>query len=83
MASFSYRLSFSSFSMAKNICRNVSYDMWGITGEFTLALTVAKTSFHYDWFAISVPARSLLLFDDYQSLGLIPFGLIFSSSNLA
>ena len=29
----------------------------------TLALTVAKTSSHYDRFAISVPARSLLLFD--------------------
>ena len=27
------------------------------------ALTVAKTSFHYDCFAISVPARSLLLFE--------------------
>ena len=29
----------------------------------TLALTVAKTSSHYDRFAISVPVRSLLLFD--------------------
>ena len=62
-ASFSYRFSFSSFSMAKNICRNVLYDMWGISGVCTLALTVAKTSSHYDRFAISVPARSLLLFD--------------------
>ena len=32
-------------------------------GVYTLALTVAKTSSHYDGFAISVPARSLLLFD--------------------
>ena len=37
--------------------------MWGICGVCTLALTVAKTSSHYDRFAISVPARSLLLFD--------------------
>ena len=37
--------------------------MWGISGVCTLALTVAKTSSHYDRFAISVPARSLLLFD--------------------
>ena len=50
-------------SQAKNICRNVSYDMWGISGVCTLALTVAKASSHYDRFAISVPARSLLLFD--------------------
>ena len=50
-------------SQAKNICRNVSYDIWGISGVCTLALTVAKTSYHYDRFAISVPARSLLLFD--------------------
>ena len=48
---------------AKNICRNVSYEMWGISGVCTLDLTVAKTSSHYDRFAISVPARSLLLFD--------------------
>ena len=50
-------------SQVKNICRNVSYDMWGISGGCTLALTVTKTSSHYDRFAISVPARSLLLFD--------------------
>ena len=50
-------------SQAENICRNVSYNMWGISGVCTLALTVAKTSSHYDGFAISVPARSLLLFD--------------------
>ena len=37
--------------------------MWGICCVCTLALTVAKTSPHYDRFAISVPARSLLLFD--------------------
>ena len=37
--------------------------MWGRTGVCTLALTVTKTSSHYDRFAISVPARSLLLFD--------------------
>ena len=37
--------------------------MWGICDVCTLALTVAKTSSHYDRFAISVPARSLLLFD--------------------
>ena len=37
--------------------------MWGISGVFTLALTVAKTSSNYDRFAIFVPARSLLLFD--------------------
>ena len=50
-------------SQAKNICRNVSYDLWGISGVCTLALTVAKTSSHYDCFAIFVPARFLLLFD--------------------
>ena len=50
-------------SQAKNICRNVSCDMWGISDVCTLALTVAKTSSHYDRFAISVLARSLLLFD--------------------
>ena len=33
-------------SQAKNICRNVSYDMWGISGACTLAPTVAKTSSH-------------------------------------
>ena len=50
-------------SQAKNICRNVLYDMWGISGVCTLALTVAKPSSHYDRFAISVSDRSLLLFD--------------------
>ena len=50
-------------SQAKNICRNVSYDMWGISGVCTLALTVAKISSHYDRFAVSVPPGSLLLFD--------------------
>ena len=50
-------------SQAKNISRNVSYDIWGISGVCMLALTVAKTSSRYDQFAISVPARSLLLFD--------------------
>ena len=50
-------------SQAKNICRNVSYDKWGISGVCTLALTVAKTSSRYDQFAISAPARSLLLFE--------------------
>ena len=29
-------------SQAKNICRNVSYDMWGISRVCTLALIVAK-----------------------------------------
>ena len=37
--------------------------MWGISDVCTLALTVAKTSSHYDRFAIFVPDRSLLLFD--------------------
>ena len=37
--------------------------MWGISDVCTLALTVEKTSSHYDRFAISVPGRSLLLFD--------------------
>ena len=37
--------------------------IWGICGVCTLALTVAKSSSHYDRFAIFVPARSLLLFD--------------------
>ena len=37
--------------------------MWGICDVCTLALTVAKTSSHCDHSAISVPARSLLLFD--------------------
>ena len=50
-------------SQAKNICRNFSSDMLGITGVCMLALTVAKTSSLYDRFAISVPARSSLLFD--------------------
>ena len=46
--------------------------MWGICGVCTLALTVAKISSHYDRFAISVPARSLLLFDlAEQDLGSI------------
>ena len=31
-----------------HICRNVSHDMWGISGVCTLDLTVAKTSSHYD-----------------------------------
>ena len=39
------------------------YHKWGICGVCTLALIVAKTSSHYDRFAIFVPARSLLLFD--------------------
>ena len=56
-------------SQAENTCRNVSYDIWGISGVCTLALTVAKTSSHYDRFAISVPARSLLLFDLAQQDG--------------
>ena len=30
-------------SQAKNICRNVSYDMWSISGVCTLSLTVALT----------------------------------------
>ena len=43
-------------SQAKTIfCRNVSYDMWGIFSVCTLGFTVAKTSSHYDRFAISVP----------------------------
>ena len=37
--------------------------MWGKSDVRTLALTVTKTSSHYDRSAISVPARSLLLFD--------------------
>ena len=37
--------------------------MWGKSDVCTLALTVTMTSSHYDRFAISVPARSLLLFD--------------------
>ena len=43
--------------------------MWGICGVCTLVLTVAKTSSHYDRFAIFVPARSLLLFDLAQQDG--------------
>ena len=43
--------------------------MWGISGVCTLALTVAKTSSHYDRFAISVPARFLLLVDLAQRDG--------------
>ena len=35
----------------------------GVSSVCTLALTVAKTSSHYDRFAISVPAWSLLLFE--------------------
>ena len=49
------------------ICKNRLFEseniIWGISDVCTLALTVAKTSSHYDRFAISVPARSLLLFD--------------------
>ena len=45
--------------------------MWGICCVCTVALTVAKTSCHYDRFAISVPARSLLLFDLAQKDGKI------------
>ena len=56
-------------SQAENICRNVSYDMCGISDVCTLALTVAETSSHYDRFAIAVPARSLLLFDLAQQNG--------------
>ena len=37
--------------------------MLGLFDVCTLALNGAKISFHYDRFAISVPARSLLLFD--------------------
>ena len=48
-------------SRNKNVNENII--MWGICGVCTLALTVAKTSSHYDRFAIFVPARSLLLFD--------------------
>ena len=48
------------------ICRNVSHDICDVC---TLALTVAKTSSHYDRFAIFVPARSLLLFDLAQQDG--------------
>ena len=46
----------------KNL-QNFSFLMWGKSGVCTLAVTVTKTSSHYDRFAISVPARSLLLFD--------------------
>ena len=55
------------------ICKNRLFEseniMWGISDVCTLALTVAKTSSHYDRFAISVPARSLLLFDLAQQDG--------------
>ena len=44
-------------SQAKINCRNVSYDMWGISGVCMLALTAAKTSSQYDRFPISAPAR--------------------------
>ena len=47
----------------KRLSESENIKMWGICGVCTLALTVAKTSSHYDRFAISVPARSLLLFD--------------------
>ena len=43
--------------------------MWGISGVCTLALTVTKTSSCYNRFAISVPARSLLLVDVAQQEG--------------
>ena len=49
------------------ICKNRHFEneniTWGISDVCTVALTVAKTSYHYDRFAISVPTRSLLLFD--------------------
>ena len=45
------------------MCYESENIMWGICDVCTLALTVAKTSSHYDRFAIFVPARSLLLFD--------------------
>ena len=50
-------------SSTPRILRNLKTEMWGIHGVCTLALTVAKTSSHYDRFAIAVPARFLLLFD--------------------
>ena len=45
------------------MCSESENIMWGMCDVCTLALTVAKTISHYDRFAISVPARSLLLFD--------------------
>ena len=57
------------------ICKNRLFEseiiMRGIFGVCTLALTFAKTSTHYDCFAISVPARSLLLFDLAYQDGII------------
>ena len=45
------------------MCSESENIMRGICDVCTLALTVANTSSHYDRFAISVPGRSLLLFD--------------------
>ena len=53
------------------MCSESEIIMWGICDVCTLALTVAKTSSHYDRFAISVPATSLLLFDLAQQDGII------------
>ena len=45
------------------MCSGSENIRWGICDVCTLALIVAKTIPHYDRFAISFPARSLLLFD--------------------
>ena len=47
----------------KGLSKSENTMMWGICGVCTLVLTIAKTSSDYDRFAISDPARSLLLFD--------------------
>ena len=49
-------------SNSRNMSTPGNIIMWGICGVCTLALTVSKTSSHYDRFAIFVPARSLLGF---------------------
>ena len=45
------------------MCSESENIMWGICDVCTLALTVAKTSSHYDRIAIFVPTTFLLLFD--------------------
>ena len=51
------------------MCSESENILWGICDVCKLALTVAKTSSHYDRFAISVPARLLILFDLAQQDG--------------
>ena len=56
-------LDFRSCKTFKSVQKISGYFPRPVWGVCTLAITVAKTSSHYDRFVISVPVRSLLLFD--------------------